>query len=85
MLQIILKAPEVVASDIYKWATENDLLGSVSTVYELYAGEDTTAPFHGSDAALIRRALGVLQATGRCLVIAGATPEEDGVKFLAVS
>ena len=41
-LVVIFKAPTVIAEDIYRWANDNALIGSVSTVYELYAGEDTS-------------------------------------------
>lgn len=40
ILRIILKAPEVLANEIYAWASFNVLIGSVATIYELYAGED---------------------------------------------
>jgi ESCRT-II complex subunit len=40
ILRIILKAPEVLANEIYAWASLNVLIGSVATIYELYAGED---------------------------------------------
>jgi hypothetical protein len=40
VLRIILKPPEVLATEIYQYAIKNDLFGSVSTIYELYAGED---------------------------------------------
>ena len=40
ILRIILKAPEVLANEIYAWASDNVLIGSVATIYELYAGED---------------------------------------------
>ena len=73
VLQILLKAPEVLANEIYQWATENGLLGSVSTIYELHSGEDTTTSFYGTDVSLIRKALGVLENTDRCRIIVGAT------------
>ena len=78
----MLKAPEVLANEIYSWATENDLVGSVSTIYELHSGEDQNTTFYGTDAGLIRKALGLLQSAGRCRIIEGTTPDEDGVKFL---
>ncbi len=81
----MLKAPEVLANEIYAWATDNDLLGTVSTIYELHSGEDHTTTFHGTDAGLIRKALGLLQNMGRCRIIDGATADEDGVKFLATT
>lgn len=30
----------MIANEIYAWASENMLLETVATVYELYAGED---------------------------------------------
>jgi hypothetical protein len=41
-LVVIFKSPAVIAEDIYRWASDNALIGSVSTVYELHAGEDTS-------------------------------------------
>lgn len=40
ILRIILKAPQVLANEIYAWASQNLLLGTVATVFELHAGED---------------------------------------------
>lgn len=39
-LRVFLKAPEILAKEIYQWATDNLLLGTMATIYELHAGED---------------------------------------------
>ena len=39
--------------------------------------------FHGIEEWVIRRALKILEGTGRAVVYPGATNDEDGVKFLA--
>ena len=39
-LRVFLKAPDILAKEIYQWATDNLLLGTMATIYELYAGED---------------------------------------------
>lgn len=36
----MLKSPEVLASEIYAWASKNEILGTVYTIYELHSGEE---------------------------------------------
>ena len=57
--------------------------GNVATLYEIVEGNDYggESPFKGTDIAVLRKALTILQASGKCVVIDGASPEEDGVKF----
>jgi hypothetical protein len=38
--------------------------------------------FHGTDSSLFRRALQVLEKSSKCIIMAGTTYEEDGIKFL---
>lgn len=54
ILRIFLEVPEILAKEIYQWATENLLLGSMATLYELYAGEDRdTGTFHAFHIAIV--------------------------------
>eukprot|EP01038_Epipyxis_sp_PR26KG_P004649 gene4649-6533_t len=85
-LMIIWKNPEIIASEIYTFAnTCGEPLGTVFTLYELLSGEDyQNTAFYGIDPTIFRRALQVLETNRKCQLIRGATPDEDGVKFLAV-
>jgi ESCRT-II complex subunit VPS25 len=85
-LRIMWKSPNVLAAEIYAWASTAEILGTVFTIYELHSGEDNQdSGFHGTDPVLIRRAVELLQAANKCVVIAGASREEDGVKFLSAA
>ena len=84
-LLIMFKRSETLASEIYEWATNENLIGNVATIYEMTADEDehgSESPFKGTELPVLKKALAVLQAGGKCVVIEGASPEEDGVKFL---
>jgi ESCRT-II complex subunit VPS25 len=37
-LHILLRSPDALASEIYKWAVDNDFIGTVLTLYELHSG-----------------------------------------------
>jgi ESCRT-II complex subunit VPS25 len=77
------RKPEQLASDIYDWADANGFIGSVCTVYELHSGEDVNGmSFQGADVELLRRALGILEQQGKCVLFSGECFEEDGIKFL---
>ena len=82
-LLIMFKNSETLASEIYTWAVNENLIGNVATLYEIVEGNDYggESPFKGTDIAVLRKALTILQASGKCVVIDGASPEEDGVKF----
>mmetsp|Transcript_10924 Transcript_10924/g.17793 ORF Transcript_10924/g.17793 Transcript_10924/m.17793 type:complete len:185 (+) Transcript_10924:69-623(+) len=87
-LRIIWKTPEALAGEIYQWALKEDLIGSVSTVYELHSGEENQdSGFHGCDPVILRRALELLQNNDKCRILKGSSndPDEDGVKFLATT
>lgn len=85
-LRIMWKSPAVLAAEIYAWATTSEIVGTVFTIYELHSGEDNQdSGFHGTDPVLVRRAVELLQNEKKCVIIAGSTREEDGVKFLAAS
>lgn len=81
--RIMWRKPEQLASDIYDWADANGFIGSVCTVYELHSGEDVNGmSFQGADVELLRRALGILEHQGKCVLFSGESFEEDGIKFL---
>lgn len=85
-LMIMWKSPELLGQEIYAWASKVDLLGTVFTIYELYAGDEyEDSGFHGTDPVLLRKALHYLETVRKCKIIPGASPEEDGVKFLATA
>lgn len=82
-VRILWKSPQSVAVEIYTWAVEQGL-NTVYTIYELHSSEEySDTRFHGTDPALLRRALQVLESQGKCVLIPGETREEDGVKFIA--
>ena len=80
--RILWRKPEQLASDILDWARANGYINSVCTVYELHSGEDVNGmSFQGADEELLRRALGVLEDQGKCIIFKGETSSEDGIKF----
>eukprot|EP01032_Pedospumella_encystans_P015358 gene15358-17572_t len=84
-LRIIWKTPEALAGEVYQWALQQEVAGTVFTLYELHSGEENQdSGFHGCDPVILRRALELLQSADKCRILRGATPDEDGVKFLAV-
>ncbi len=73
------------AALIFKYARANNLIGNVTTLYDLANGDDSTAAeFHGLDHRLIHRALIVLESQKRVTLLKGANIAETGVKFLDV-
>ncbi len=80
--RILWRKPEQLAADIYHWAEQSGHIGSVCTVYELHSGEDVHGlSFQGVDEELLRRALAILENSGKCTIFKGDTSEEDGIKF----
>lgn len=80
--RILWRKPEQLASDIYDWAELNGYINSVCTVYELHSGEDVNGmSFQGADEELLRRALQILENSGKCTIFKGDTSSEDGIKF----
>lgn len=80
--RILWRKPEQLAADIYHWAEQSGHIGSVCTVYELHSGEDVNGlSFQGVDEELLRRALAILEDSGKCAIFKGDTSEEDGIKF----
>ena len=82
LCRILWRPPEQLAADIYVWAQQNGYLNSVCTLYELHSGEDVHGmSFQGADEELLRRALAILEAQGKCTIFKGETSQEDGIKF----
>lgn len=81
--RIIWKTAETLAGEIYSWASNNGFLDNIFTIFELVAGDEhQDSGFYDTDQAQFRKALQILQTTGKAVVIEGATSDEDGVKFL---
>jgi ESCRT-II complex subunit VPS25 len=56
---------------------------AVMSVEELSSGDDVAGTeLAGADVRVLRRALKLLEGQGKCRLFSGATPEEEGVKFL---
>lgn len=82
-VRILWRKPAELATDIYNWADQNGLIGSVCTIFELHSGEDVRGmSFQGVDEDLLRRALAVLEEQGKCAIFKGDTSDEDGIKFM---
>jgi ESCRT-II complex subunit VPS25 len=57
--------------------------GGVLLVDDLSSGDDTRGTeVHGLPRELLVRSLKVLERQGKCKLFRGASPEEEGVKFL---
>jgi ESCRT-II complex subunit VPS25 len=81
--RIIWKTPEVMAGEIYTWASKNGHLDNIFTIFELVSGDEhQDSGFFGTDQAQFRKALQVLQRSNKAVIIEGSTSDEDGVKFL---
>lgn len=62
---------------IYDWASNNALLGTVCTTFEITSGDNSTdQEFYGLDEQILLKALKRLQETGKCELIG-----DEGVKF----
>ena len=82
-LRIIWKKPETLAGEIYNWACNSEILGTVFTVYELHSGEENLdsgsfyywcinlvpVGFHGTDPVLMRRALDILVENNKVAIV----------------
>ncbi len=83
-LLVMSKSTATIAHELYTWANKQNLLGFVVTVYELHSGDEyTDSPVMGMDLVVLRKALEVLETSGKAIFIAGANVDEDGVKFMA--
>lgn len=68
------------ANLLYKWASENALIGSVCTLYELTNGEDSVdQEFHELDQSVLLKVLQQLEQEGKCELI--SFDDNQGVKF----
>jgi hypothetical protein len=77
------KTPASVATEVYNWACRNDYLNTVFTVFELHSGDEhIDSGFHGTDSFLFQKSMDLLSAEAKCIIIAGSTRDEDGIKFV---
>lgn len=68
------------ANQIYKWAIDNGMTGSVCTLFELTNGDHSTdQEFHGLDPGVLLKALKLLEQAGKCELI--SFDDNEGVKF----
>ncbi len=82
-LLIMLKSSDALAQEVYEWATRENLIGNVATIYEVLEGDECSdSPFKGLDVSVLKKALAVLQTSGRCLVLQGSSDLETGIKFV---
>lgn len=68
---------------MYRWVDNTGQNNTVMTVYEIRQG-DTAADqdFYGLDLDMTMRALEMLQAAGKCVLLSGEVSDSVGVKFL---
>lgn len=80
---IYWKRPEEWAAIIYDWISESGLSNSIMTLYELVEGGDLvhTAEFYKLPEPILRRALDVLNKSGKAQIFKGVGEDGDGVKF----
>lgn len=65
------------SEQIYKWASDNAMLGSVCTTFEIVNGDNSTdQQFYGLSEDVLLKALRRLQSNGKCELIG-----DEGVKF----
>ncbi len=84
-LLIMSKSSATLASELYAWAEKEALLDTVITMYDIHSGEDyADSAFARMDPLVIRKALEVLEASGKVLIIEGSSQDETGVKFLSI-
>lgn len=68
------------ANLIYGWASDNAMIGTVCTLYELGNGEDSVnQDFHQLENSVLLKALKRLEVSGKCEVI--SFDDQEGVKF----
>lgn len=80
---VLWKKVDEWAAAIYSFAKTYGLSDSVMTLDELSGGDDVRGTdLYGLDKDLLMRALKALEAQGKVRIFKGATPEEQGVKFL---
>jgi len=80
---ILWKKLEEWADVIQQWSRDSGLSDSVMLVEEIRVGDDVRGTeLYGLDREVLLRALKVLEDRGVVKLFRGATPEEEGVKFL---
>ncbi len=82
---VMWRSPQEIAASVLDFVRKNGMAGQVYTAYDLHSGDEATAAadFHGTDPAIFRRALEILEQQGKCAIFKGSNSEEDGVKFVA--
>lgn len=82
LLVLWRKIPEW-ADAIARWADTYGMRDSVVVVDDLSRGDDVRGTeLEGLDRNVLMQALKVLEARGKVRLFSGATPDEEGVKFL---
>ncbi|KAI9775656.1 MAG: hypothetical protein M1839_000981 [Geoglossum umbratile] len=77
---IYWRNPEEWATLIAEWIDETAQKGVVLTLYELVEGDlSASQEFHGMDAEVLQKALGVLVKRGKAQVF--GSEDQQGVKF----
>lgn len=80
---VLWKKVDEWARTIYQFAKGFGLSDAVMTVDELSSGDDVRgSELQGLPRDLLLRALKLLEAQGKVRLFKGATPDEEGVKFL---
>lgn len=80
---ILWRKVEEWAQVILGWANTYGVQDSVMLLEDLSSGDDVRGTdLHGLHREVLLRALQVLQEQGKVRLFRGATPEEEGVKFL---
>lgn len=82
---VLWRSPQEIAASVLAFVRANGMAGQVYTAFDLHSGDEVTvgADFHGTDPAIFRKALEILEAQGKCAIFRGSGSEEDGVKFVA--
>lgn len=82
---VMWRSPQEIAASVLDFVRKNGMAGQVYTAFDLHSGDEVTATadFHGTDPAVFRKALEILEVQGKCALFQGSSSEEDGVKFVA--
>ena len=84
-MRIMWRTPAQWANYIYDWLRERSMVPMVTTVFDIHSGDDFEgSEFAGLDAAVVMKALEVLEMDGKAQVMRRENRplDENGVKFL---
>jgi hypothetical protein len=83
-LRVNCKTPSTIAVEMYDWARRASAYSTVFTLFELVQGDDLelVPPSLNKDPDVVMQALKVLESEQKCMLYAGPTWDECGVKFL---